>query len=374
MINPANFYRELLENKVDFFSGVPDSLLKDICAYISDNAPKERHIIAANEGASVGLACGSYLATGKIPLVYMQNSGFGNTINPLTSIADKEVYGIPMILLIGWRGEPGMKDEPQHVKQGRISEDLLKTLEIPYQVLDANSDCKLIIKKAISVARDQKAPVAILVKSGAFGKYSLQDEQTTNYPLNREGAVNLIVKILEKEDIVVSTTGKTSRELFENREARGESHEKDFLTVGAMGHTSSIAVGIAIEKPDRNIYCLDGDGSLIMHMGSLAINGCMTNLKNFKHIVINNGAHDSVGGQPTLAFDIRLTDIASACGYTYIDKASSVEEITKKLDILKRHSGRGFLEIIVNKGARTGLGRPTKTPKQNKEAFETFVK
>lgn len=374
MIDTSKFYKTLTTKGVNFFTGVPDSLLKDICAYISDNTPEERHIIAANEGASVGLAVGSYLASGKLPLVYMQNSGFGNTVNPLLSIADDDVYGIPMLLLIGWRGEPGVKDEPQHVKQGKVSEELLRAMQIPYQVLDAESNIETVLEEAINAAITAKKPYALLVRKGTFEKYKLKKDKLSSFPLNREGAVRLIIDKLKENDIVVSTTGKTSREVFEHRVALGQTHEKDFLTVGAMGHTASIAMGIALEKPDRKVFCLDGDGSVLMHMGTLAINGHMGHLENFKHIVINNGAHDSVGGQPTLGFEIDFPKVAEACGYTMVLTASEVEEIRKKLNAIMDHKGRAFLEIKVNKGAREDLGRPTKTPKENKSAFQRFLK
>lgn len=374
MISTSEFYNALIKRKIDFFTGVPDSLLKDICAYISDNAPEERHIIAANEGASVGLAVGSYLASGKLPLVYLQNSGFGNTVNPLLSIADEEVYGIPMLLLIGWRGEPGVKDEPQHIKQGKVSEELLDAMKIPYQIIDSESDFEAKLDIAVKVAMSDKKPYALLVRKGTFESYKLKKDKLTSFPLNREGAVKLVVDCLEDTDIVVSTTGKTSREVFEHRVALDQTHEKDFLTVGAMGHTSSIAMGIALEKNDRNVVCIDGDGSVLMHMGSLAINGMMDQLSNFKHIVINNGAHDSVGGQPTVGFEISLPKIAEACGYTLTTTATTVDDIKKKLREVMDHEGRAFLEIKVNKGARKELGRPTRSPKENKAAFQQFLR
>lgn len=374
MIETSKFYEALTKRKIDFFTGVPDSLLKDICAYISDNAPVERHIIAANEGASVGLAVGNYLASGKLPMVYMQNSGFGNTVNPLLSIADDDVYGIPMLLLIGWRGEPGVKDEPQHVKQGKISEDLLIAMQIPYQIIDSNSNIDIILDVAVEKAMTDKKPYALLVRKGTFEKYKLKKETSTSFPLDREGVVKLIIDELGDDDIVVSTTGKTSREVFEHRVSLGQFHEKDFLTVGAMGHTSAIAMGIAIEKKNRKVFCLDGDGSVIMHMGSLAINGQMRALENFKHIVINNGAHDSVGGQPTVGFEIDFPAIAKASGYTMVESASEVGDIVKSLKAIIHHKGRAFLELKVNKGAREDLGRPTKTPKENKNAFQQFLK
>lgn len=374
MIKPSLFFNLLKKYEITFFSGVPDSLLKDFCAYVSDNAGVGEHVIAANEGASVGLAVGYYLASKKLPLVYMQNSGFGNTVNPLLSIADDKVYGIPMLLVIGWRGEPNTKDEPQHVRQGEVSEALLQAMKIPYQIVDKTSDIAVVLEQAVTVAKELAKPYALLVRAKTFEKYKLQTDVATSFALNREGAIKVIIDNLGLDDIVVSTTGKASREVFEYREHLGHGHEKDFLTVGAMGHTSSIALGIAKVRKNQKVYCIDGDGSVIMHLGSLPINGFMTDVHNFKHIVINNGAHDSVGGQPTIAFEMDLVSIAKASGYTFYDVATNADDIKLKLQLLSAHQGRGFLEIKVNKGGRENLGRPTTTPKENKIAFQSFLK
>jgi len=364
------FYDNLIKNGIDFFTGVPDSLLKDFCAYVTDNAPEEKNIIAANEGNAIALAAGHHLATKKFALVYMQNAGLGNTINPLTSLADEEVYSIPMLLLIGWRGEPDVKDEPQHKKMGKITLQLLETLGIPYVILNGNYE--EIIKNAIIHMKNKKSPYAIVVKKDTFEKYELKNKKITNYELNREGAIKTIVNLLDEDDIVVSTTGMASRELFEIREANKQGHEKDFLTVGSMGHSSSIALGIALEKPDRQVYCFDGDGALIMHMGALAIIGQLKP-KNFKHIVFNNYAHDSVGGQPTAALNMNIPLVAKANGYAAAFSAKTKEEIINKIGKIKSMNGPVLLEIKVNKGARKDLGRPTTTPIQNKEDFMGFL-
>jgi len=369
MIKCEDFYNLLKEKEVDFFIGVPDSLLKDFNSYIMDNTPNNKHIITANEGGAIGVASGYHLSTGKIPMVYMQNSGQGNTVNPLTSLADPEVYSIPMLLLIGWRAAPSVKDEPQHVKQGRITLDLLKTLEIPYEVLPENiEEAGKIIEKALTYMKEKNAPYALVVRKGTFESYELKNKTETSYELNREGALKLITDELKERDIVVSTTGKTSRELFEYREELGQDHSKDFLTVGSMGHSSQIAFGIASSKPDRQIYCFDGDGAVIMHMGALAIIGSKKP-KNFKHIVFNNGAHDSVGGQPTAGFEIDIPAIAIACGYKEAWTAEKTEEIKEKMRLLKESEGPVLLEIRINKGSRKDLGRPTTTPIENKQAF-----
>ena len=372
MIDPKLFFEKLLEEQIEFFTGVPDSLLKDICAYISENSKDENHVISANEGGAIGLAVGNYLATKKVPLVYMQNSGLGNAVNPILSIADEKVYGIPMILMVGWRGEPGYKDEPQHVKQGIVSENLLDAIGVTYQILDANSDYKEVIEKAKSDAISQGKPVAILVRKSTFSSYKVKNDTSNELELSRERAIEIILENTGN-DIVVSTTGKTSREVFEIRESKSESHEKDFLTVGGMGHTSQIALGVALGAKDKDVYCLDGDGSVIMHMGSLATVGSLENVTNFKHIVLNNEVHDSVGGQATVASTLKFCDIAEGCGYTLVSEVKTEKELISILPKIASHKGRVFLEIKVLKGARENLGRPTTSTKENKEAFESFV-
>src|SRR3989344_6376707 len=370
MVNCKLFYEILMKNEIDFFTGVPDSLLKDFCAYITDNTPKKNNIIAANEGNAIALAAGHYLATGKPGLVYMQNSGLGNAINPLTSLTDKEVYSIPMLLLIGWRAEPGIKDEPQHVKMGKVTLSLLETIGIKYEIL--NDNFEEIIQKAKNYMENEKAPFAIVVRKGTFEEYKLKNKKETNYELNREDAIKAIIPLLGEKDVIVSTTGMTSRELFELREENKEGHEKDFLTVGCMGHSSSIALGIALEKPERNVYCFDGDGALIMHMGALSTIASLKP-KNFRHIVFNNFAHDSVGGQPTATENIDICAIAKANGYLHSFSAQTKNEVTNRIKEIGKLKGPVLLEIKVNKGSREDLGRPTRTPIQNKEEFMRFI-
>jgi phosphonopyruvate decarboxylase len=373
MLSCKSFEQILSKEGISFFTGVPDSLLKDFCAYATDNIPPERNITVHNEGGAIALAAGHYLATQKPGLVYMQNSGQGNAINPLASLVDPDVYSIPLLLLIGWRGEPGKRDEPQHVKQGKITLGLLETLGIPHKILpDSIEEAEKIVKIAAESMRDRNAPYALVVKKGTFESYELQNKAKTNFELNREQALELIVDNLDSQDIVISTTGKTSRELFEYREKLNQSHEKDFLTVGSMGHSSQIALGIALSKPKRNVYCFDGDGATIMHMGSLAIIGQQAP-KNFKHIIFNNGAHDSVGGQPTAGFNIDIPIIAKANGYEKTFRAETKEEIIESMQQLKSAEGPALLEIRVNKGARKELGRPTTTPIGNKEMFMEFL-
>ena len=373
MLNCKEFFDLLHGGEIDFFSGVPDSLLKFFNSYILDNVDQNQHIIAANEGNAIALASGYYLATKKIGLVYMQNSGLGNAINQLVSLSDKEVYGIPVLLLIGWRGEPGEKDEPQHQKQGKITLKLLETLDIPYEILTKDiEDTKRKLSSAIKYMNKFNAPFALVVKKGTFEKYEQINESQQNYELSREKAINLIIDNLDEQDIVFSTTGMISRELFESRIQKNQRHETDFLTVGSMGHASQIALGIAISNPKKQVFCLDGDGSVIMHMGSLGIIGSKQ-MKNFKHIILNNESHDSVGGQPTVGNIINFVSLAKSCKYKNSFKVSTEIELKKKILKLKSDDGPILLEIMINRGNRKELGRPTKTPKENMNLFMNFL-
>lgn len=369
MLNCKSFYELLQRNGISFFAGVPDSLLKDICAYITDNASPEKHIIAANEGNAIGLAAGYHLATGNIGLVYMQNSGLGNCLNPLTSLTDPEVYSIPILLLIGWRAEPEIRDEPQHKKMGKIMLDLLEVSGISYSILPTSlADAEKCMNDAVAYMKQHNAPFALVVKKDTFESYELQQEKKTSFQFNREQAIRKVVSLLEKDDIVISTTGKTSRELFELRQKLNQGHEKDFLTVGCMGHASSLAVGIALQKPTRAVYCFDGDGAAIMHMGALATAGKLQPA-NFKHIIFNNFAHDSVGGQATAADVVNFPAIALANGYRAAFSAEKEAEIEYFLEKMKEIYGSVLLEIRCNKGARENLGRPTLSPIENKKNF-----
>lgn len=372
MIKNEVFFDVLKNNKVDFFCGVPDSLLKNFCAYLSDNSTANQHIITANEGSAIALASGYHLATGKLPLVYLQNSGLGNTVNPILSLADKEVYGIPMILMIGWRGEPSVSDEPQHLKQGRVQNAMLDAMEIPYYILGPDeANISNFVSKVANKAMEIQSPVAIVVRKDAFDSYSLKEENHSSFSLTREKAIGLILDNIGQNDIVVSTTGKPSREVYEHRASKQEGHQNDFLTVGAMGHSSQIALGIALNS-DKNVYCIDGDGAIIMHMGSLSTNG-LSKASNFRHIVLNNGAHDSVGGQPTVAFDISIPEIAKANGYNKVFTVSDENELVDSLHEFVKLDGPVLLEVKVMKGARNDLGRPKSTPKENKEKLMALL-
>ena len=373
MIRPSFFYNLLSEYGIEFYAGVPDSLLKNLCAYITDNADKKNNIIAANEGGAIGLAAGYHLATGGIPVVYMQNSGLGNTINPLLSLTDKEVYNMPVLLVIGWRGEPNVHDEPQHIKQGKVTIPLLDCMGIRNEIIaDNENDLQTQIANAVNYMKTTNEVFALVVKKGTFDSYKLKNNRQYDYALEREEAIQMVAASMDKKAVVVSTTGKISRELFEYRENSEHAHHRDFLTVGSMGHASQIALGIALNKPDRNIYCFDGDGAVIMHMGSMGIVGEMA-AKNFFHIVFNNGAHDSVGGQPTIGLNIDIPNIAACCGYKKVISVEKREELQEILTSLAANEGPVLLEIKVKKGSRDNLGRPTTTPIENKTALMDFI-
>jgi len=375
MVVIKEFYNELLNNDISFFTGVPDSLLKSFCAYIKENVSSEKNIVSANEGNAIGLAAGYYLASKKIALVYMQNSGLGNALNPLVSLADKLVYSIPMLLIIGWRGEPNKKDEPQHKKQGIITIETLEMLGIKYEVLDEvinNDEMKLKVKKAYIYMIENNSPYALVIKKDTFDEYQLKNNTTFDFQMTREEAIEIVISKMKKNSVAVSTTGMASRELFELREKHKENHSRDFLTVGSMGHASQIALGIALSNKDKEVYCIDGDGALLMHLGGLAIIGNQEP-RNFRHILINNGAHDSVGGQETVGFNIDALAIAKACGYKECYSCSSKAELLKLSEEIKNVEGPVLLEIKVKKGSRKDLGRPITTPIENKEAFMKYL-
>ena len=373
MIRPQFFIDTLGAHGIDFFAGVPDSLLKNVCAYISDTLDDRHNIIAANEGGAIGLAAGYHLATGKIGCVYMQNSGEGNIINPLASLTDKEVYNIPVLLVIGWRGRPGVHDEPQHVKQGKLTLPLLDTMGIAHAVLSKDEEeAGRQISEAVDWMTATKEAYALVVEKDTFDTYKLQHVRKNDLALCREEAIQTVAAALDEKDVIVSTTGMISRELFEYRTARGEGHERDFLTVGSMGHASQIALGIALEKPDRRVWCFDGDGAVIMHMGGLAIVAEKAP-ENYIHVVFNNGAHDSVGGQPTVGLDIDLCAVASAVGYKAVFNTESKDDLAVILSEAKNLAGPVFVQVRVKKGNRKDLGRPTTTPVQNKEALMGFL-
>lgn len=370
MLNVNDFEELLQEIGVGFYTGVPDSQLKAFCDFIEDKyGISDKHIIAPNEGNAVALATGYHLATGKYGLVYMQNSGLGNAVNPITSLTDPHVYNIPTIYVVGWRGQPGIKDEPQHVKQGAITTELLELLDIDYKILTKDTtidEIKELFDNNFSKQLSLGKSVAFVVSKGAFE--SFKTKKSNNNPLSREDAIKTIIDNLSLDDIIVSTTGKASRELFEYREEKEQGHSNDFLTVGSMGHSSTIALSIAINKVSKRIFCFDGDGAVLMHMGSMAMVGSKSP-KNYFHILFNNGAHETVGGLPTIMDDIKIDEIALNCGYKEVFNASNKDELESILPDFLVKEGPVLLIVDVSIGSRKDLGRPTTTPIENKIAF-----
>lgn len=364
------------EAGIDFYTGVPDSQLKGLCdtLYARYGASGKEHIVAANEGNAIGLCAGHYLATGRPALCYMQNSGLGNAVNPLASLMDGQVYGLPCLLVIGWRGEPGVHDEPQHVKQGEITLGQLELMGIPYFILDKDMD-EAAFRAGFATLQSAMAEgkvAAMVVRKGALS-CSAKPDYRNDRQMTREAAAEVIVREAGERDIFVSTTGKLSRELFEIRERLGQGHEKDFLTVGSMGHASMIALAIALEKPDRRVWCLDGDGAALMHLGTLPVIA-RRSPANMIHVVINNAAHETVGGMPVCEGALDVSAMAQAAGYPTILRADSPQTLA---DALKSAQGCGQLslvEVMCANGARADLGRPTTTPQQNRDALMTFIR
>ena len=379
MIDPGFFCNLLAVHGTEFYTGVPDSLLKSFCSWLSapplpGRVPEKSHIIAVNEGAAIAIASGYHLATGKIPLVYMQNSGIGNAVNPLLSLADGDVYRIPMILLAGWRGEPGTKDEPQHLKQGQVTCALFEAMGIPYMVLSGNeAGIQRQLDECYKQVRKDSSPFALLVRKDTFSPYTPGSNAATieDAEMTREEAIEEIIRLSPAEGVIVSTTGMASRELYELREKYQAGHERDFLTVGSMGHASSLALAVALHKPGLPVTCIDGDGAVLMHLGSMASIGTQKPV-NLRHIVLNNGAHDSVGGQPTIAREIDICGIARCAGYTRVFSAKTPQELRHVLAAAST-GGPLFIEALVCKGNRGNLGRPRSGPRENKEAFMRFI-
>lgn len=359
----------------DFYTGVPDSQLKALCDYLmfTYGIDKNHHIIAANEGNATALAAGYHLATGKVPVVYMQNSGEGNIINPVASLLNDAVYAIPVIFIVGWRGEPGIHDEPQHIYQGKVTTKLLEDMDITYSVLDKETTVEAVqdtMRNFETVLQKGKS-VAFVVRKGALS-FEEKVEYKNSYSMKREEIIQHILQI-SGTDPIISTTGKASREVFETRAANGQAHKYDFLTVGSMGHSSSIAMGVAIHKPDQTIWCIDGDGAVLMHMGAMAVMGA-NKLPNLVHLIINNGAHETVGGMNTVADKIDLVAIAKACGYAYAVSVDTFEALDEELEAAKRRGALTMLEVKCSIGARADLGRPTTTARENKENFMEYLK
>lgn len=369
MIKPQALLQALKSRGVGFFCGVPDSLLAPFCACVEEagDSGDVTHLITANEGNAVATAMGYHLATGQVPLVYMQNSGLGNAVNPLASLAHPDVYGIPMLLLIGWRGEPGVKDEPQHVHQGRMTISQLESLQIPHVVVDARTDVNALVGQLLDQG-PLSSPVALVVRKDSFEPYTSSGHRSPLSSFGREDAIGRVLELCGADELIVSTTGKASRELFEWRQRRAQP-QRDFLTVGGMGHTASIALGVAMGVPERRVVCLDGDGSLLMHLGCLPVIAAVRPAR-LVHVLLNNGAHESVGGQATVARSVSLSELAASAGYVATRCVSNAAELQLAWQELAQESqGPVLIEILLSCGARPDLGRPTSSASANKHAF-----
>jgi len=358
---------------IEVITGVPDSTLKQFCDGLQTYEGGLTHFVPANEGAAIGIAVGTYLSSGRPACVYMQNSGLGNIVNPITSLANKDVYGIPMLLIVGWRGEPGVKDEPQHVFQGKITKELLEVLDIPYEVLDSDTPDSAIpeILDKAKAAMDERKQFALIVKKDTFEKAD-KFEWDNAFPLNREEVLGELLEMIPADACIVSTTGKISRELYEQSDMRFGNHNRLFMTVGGMGHASMIAFGIANSQKQREVVCIDGDGAALMHMGGLAFLAANAR-KNFKHIVINNRAHESVGSMPTGAQQVSIAKVAEAAGYRFAMSVTKPEELPAVKEFLAK-DGPVLCEIMVGLDSRKDLGRPKETAAENRESFMEYLK
>lgn len=363
----------LRDMNIAFYTGVPDSQLRALCDCLMEGKGiGGEHVITANEGNAVALAAGEYLATGRIPVIYMQNSGIGNAVNPILSLTSEKVYGIPCVFIVGWRGEPGVQDEPQHIHQGELTIRLLEDLGIKTYVIDEGTSEEDIRQELAECGQwfAQGRSLAFVVKKNA-----LQNEAKISYRnsfvLLREQVIECITEAAG-QDVIVATTGKAGRELYEVRERRGQSHKYDFLTVGSMGHCSSIALGVALNKPDKKVWCIDGDGAVLMHMGAMAVIG-NRRPKNLVHVVINNEAHESVGGMPTVSATMNIPQIALGCGYEWAASVQTMEELKEKLQQAKAAAVLSLIEVKCAVGARADLGRPKASPKENRDIFMEYL-
>ena len=371
MVDHRKLFNELSSIGIDFFTGVPDSLLNDFCLYLTLNAPEGHHIMTANEGNAIGVATGYHLATGKIPVVYMQNSGIGNATNPLLSLAHDSVYGIPMILVIGWRGDPAIKDHAQHKKQGELTTVLMNDMDIPFQVLDNEDTVFDKFKWAYNKAKEISSPVALITKKAILTEKIKKQNYPESNLMNREEAISAVLDIIGPDAVYLATTGRATRELHETIKAKEWHETAEFLNVGAMGHLSSIALGISIARPDKKIIVFDGDAAAVMHMGSLATNGRYPT-PNLIHIVLNNGVNESVGGQPSAGQIINLTEIAHACGYIVPEKQlTSPEELQ---NFLSSNSDKPkFIDLKVKQGIRNDMPKLDINHKEMKQRLMNLI-
>lgn len=355
MVNQEQLFKALEGMGVRFFTGVPDSLLNDFCLYLVKNIPGGQHVMAANEGNAIAIAAGYFFAKGEIPVVYMQNSGIGNATNPLLSLAHKTVYSVPMIMVIGWRGDPAIKDHAQHKKQGELTAVLMRDMDIPCEILDDENTVVQKFEWAVGKAKEISAPVALIAKKGILTQKEKHQEYPASTLMNREQAISEVLDYFGKDAIYLATTGRATRELHEQLKMKGYPEGREFLNVGSMGHVSSVGLGIALASPDKKVVVFDGDAAAVMHMGALATIG-RYQPKNLIHIVLNNGVNESVGGQPSCGYTINLTGIAKNCGYQTVGRyVETAEELGNVLNLLAIGIHPAFLDIHVRQGIRMDM-------------------
>lgn len=369
MVNQQELFQELDKLGVKFFTGVPDSLLNDFCLYLVNNIPDGQHVMAANEGNAIAIAAGNYMATGNIPVVYMQNSGIGNATNPLLSLTHDCVYGIPMILVIGWRGDPSINDHAQHKKQGELTPVLMSDMDIPYEILDADDTVIDKFTWAVNKAKEISAPVALIAKKAILTQKEKKQTYADSKLMNREEAVAAVVDVLGADAIYLGTTGRATREVHEQLIAHGIGEGHEWQNVGSMGHVSSVGLGLALARPDKRIVVFDGDAAAVMHMGALATN-CRYKAGNMLHIVLNNGVNESVGGQPSAGYLIDLTTVAKACGYRTVGHAVETREELQQI-VRENQSAEMplFIDVHVRQGIRSDMPKLNIDHKAQKEAL-----
>lgn len=369
MVDLKQLFESLDEKGVKFFTGVPDSLLNNFCLYLVNNIPEGQHVMAANEGNAVAIAAGNYMATGNIPVVYMQNSGIGNATNPLLSLTHDCVYGIPMILVIGWRGDPAINDHAQHKKQGELTPVLMKDMDIPYEILDDENTVVDKFAWAVKKAKEISSPVALIAKKAILTEKVKKQEYPESKLMNREEAVSAVVDVLGENAIYLGTTGRATREVHEQLKEHGVGEGHEWQNVGSMGHVSSVGLGIALAKPEQRVVVFDGDAAAVMHLGALATN-CRYKAGNMIHIVLNNGVNESVGGQPSAGYVINLTDIAADCGYKNPGHAvETKEELQSIIKDFKKGEMPLFIDVHVRQGIRSDMPKLNIVHKAQKEAL-----
>lgn len=373
MVDLKQLFKSLDEKDVKFFTGVPDSLLNNFCLYLVNNIPDGQHVMAANEGNAIAIAAGHYLATGNIPVVYMQNSGIGNATNPLLSLTHECVYGIPMVLVIGWRGDPSINDHVQHKKQGELTPVLMKDMDVPYEILDSDATVVEKFAWAVAKAKEMSSPVALIAKKAILAEKVKKQEYPASNLMNREEAISAVVDVMGEGAIYLGTTGRATRELNEQLKMHGIGEGHEFQNVGSMGHVSSVGLGIALAKPDQKVVVFDGDAAVVMHMGALATN-CRYKAGNLIHIVLNNGVNESVGGQPSAGYVVNLTEVAAACGYRTAGRAvETKEELQAFLQDDKKGEMPLFVDVHVRQGIRSDMPKLNIDHKAQKEALMKYL-